>query len=243
MTTQRFRDRLFHNVHCSWMELLSAAMSRMDTRFLCDLESDDNWLPGIDRCFAAFSVPRCNVRVVWLGESPYPRAESANGLSFYDGEVQDLFQEDGRLSKMGTSLRNILKAWFVATGRLRDDTNQPAISRMGKRYLITNLSELFERGQNNGWLWLNSALSIWPEGTPQRPSPRLQICKWMPLIEAVLRDVSERQARVVLLGEYAKEFSYMINDPADYSASSGTEQQLYTMSTDTRVFITMEVSD
>jgi len=210
MPTQQFRDRLFSNIHCSWIELLSEAMSRMDTRFLCDLESNDNWFPGVDRCFTAFSVPRGNIRVVWLGESPYPRRESANGLSFYDNRVQNLFRNNRELNSMGSSLRNILKAWFVAAERLNENcTNQSAIKRMNQDYLITNISELFTCGQNNGWLWLNAALSTWPEGT----SPHLQICKWLPLIETVLRDASERGAQIVLLGDRVKEFSYMIDNP------------------------------
>ena len=217
MPIQEFKDRLLRDVHCSWRELLSDALDRLDTAFLDSLESDAHiWLPGPDNCFAAFSVPRCEVNVVWLGESPYPRENSANGLSFYDGEVTDLFRNGRGLHPMGTSLRNILKAWFVAIGCLEEDeTNQGDIDRMCKERLISNLSDLFNRGKTNGWLWLNTALSLWPDPNEARPSLRLQICKWLPLIETVLRDVSERrpESRVVLLGEFAREFAYIVDTP------------------------------
>ena len=215
MPTQEFKHRLLRNVHCSWIELLSNALESVDSDFLDSLESSPNWLPGIDKCFAAFSVPRCDVKVVWLGESPYPRAESANGLSFCDDRIQNLFQNGrGLSSQMGTSLRNILKAWFVATERLTiDNTNQRDICHMCRSGLIVEMSELFNRGQTHGWLWLNATLSFWPEPSEAQPSLGLQICKWLPLVETVLRDVSRRGARVVLLGKFAEEFAYMVNNP------------------------------
>ena len=214
MPTQEFKDRLLRSAHCSWVELLFDALENLDTDFLDRLESNTDWLPGPDRCFAAFSVPRCAVTVVWLGESPYPRAESATGLSFYDGQVQNLFRRNGELSSMGTSIRNILKAWFVATRRLtNNNTNQAAIRRMRKNNLIVEMSELFNRGQDHGWLWLNATLSFWPEPNEAQPGLSLQVCKWLPLVETVLRDASRRRARVVLLGKFAEEFAYMVNNP------------------------------
>lgn len=215
MPTQEFKNRLLHNVHCSWMELLSDALENLDPDFLDRLESSpDDWLPGADRCFDAFSVPRCNVSVVWLGESPYPREESAIGLSFYDGQVQNLFRENGELNSMGTSIRNILKAWFVATRRLAiANTNQRAIRCMNRDNLIVEMSELFRRRQTRGWLWLNAALSFWPGPNAAQPSLSLQICKWLPLVEIVLRDVSTQGARVVLLGKSAEDFAYMAENP------------------------------
>lgn len=228
MPTQQFKNSLLSNVHCSWIELLSDALRHVDPELLDKLESDAAWLPGPDCCFAAFSsVPRCDVKVVWLGESPYPRPNSATGLSFYDGRAQGLFRANGELngSTIGTSMLNILKAWFVAIGRLTIDNDNPdlpsigikedqqAIRKMNRTNLINGMSELFTRGQAHGWLWLNATLSVWPESDGAPLNVRQQTCMWLPLIKTVLRDVSDRRAKVVLLGEHAKEFAYMVDDP------------------------------
>ncbi len=208
----RFRERLLSVVHQSWRCFLQRSLNEMDGDFLRHLEAAPNWIPGVDKCLAAFSVPRSRVRVVWLGESPYPRKESACGLSFYDAKVGKLFRDSGELGtevNKATSLRNWLKAWFAAIGRLDEHaTGRDAIRRMDKSGLIEDLSELFFRGQERGWLWLNAGLSL---HTGQ--GKRRQINQWLPLIEAVLRDASKQGATVVLLGKFAQRLAECVGDP------------------------------
>ena len=209
---EEFLNRLLQPVHVSWRNFLREQLQNLDEAFVEELEADPAWFPGADRCLAAFSVPRCDVCVVWLGESPFPRRESATGLSFQDGAVNELFREDGRLSvqiNRATSLRNMLKAWFVATDRLAvGRTSSDHVKCMDRRRLVASLDEVFYRGQQSGWLWLNAGLSL----RPVRPK-RAQIQMWEQLVRAVLSDVSARGARVVLMGRYAERFAAVSGDP------------------------------
>ena len=81
------------------------------------------WLVArcIDRLLAAFQRDRAGVRYLLIGESPYPRRASANGIAFYDAAVDSLWSEQG-LSKAvnrATSLRNIVKTALLAEGLLQ----------------------------------------------------------------------------------------------------------------------------
>ena len=211
-----FLLELLRPVHESWRCLLLDALRSMDGDFLRRLNTDRNWLPGVEQCFAAFSVPRDRVRVVWLGESPYPRPESAVGISFYDRSVDRIFEPGDGLRGFTTqvnraiSLRNILKAWLVAIDRLeRDGTSQDDIMAMDKEGLIQDLGELFRRGKEAGWLWLNAGLSLRTSKTKQ---PQPQIDAWHDLICRVLLDVSNRGAMSVLLGSFSNRFRCLVND-------------------------------
>lgn len=210
--SEEFLNRLLQAAHPSWRTLLREQLQNLDEASLAELEEDPAWLPGVDRCFAAFSIPRCDVRVVWLGESPYPRKESATGLSFQDGSVCEIFRCDGRLAvriNKATSLRNVLKAWFVATDRLDvGRTSFAHVKRMDRNGLVACLADIFDRGRQNGWLWLNAGLSLRPSR-----AKAAQIRMWEPLVSAVLRDVSCRRARVALMGRFAERFEAACCDP------------------------------
>ena len=209
---EEFLNRLLRPVDPSWRDFLSERLQDLDEAFAEELEASPGWLPGADRCLAAFSVPRCDVRVVWLGESPYPRQHSATGLSFQDAAVGEMFREDGRLAvgiNRATSLRNVLKAWFVATDRLAiGQTSSNDVRRMDRRGLVGQLDEVFQRGRQNGWLWLNAGLSLRPARAKAG-----QIRKWEGLVNAVLADVSGRGACVALMGRFAERFEPACNHP------------------------------
>ncbi len=82
-------------------------------------------MPGSDQLLAAFKRERSGVRYLLIGESPYPRRESANGIAFYDAAVGSLWSEQG-LSKpvnRATSLRNIIKTALLAEGLLDKDAD------------------------------------------------------------------------------------------------------------------------
>lgn len=210
--SEEFLNHLLKPVHPSWKDFLREQLQNLDEAFAEGLEANPAWLPGVDRCLAAFSVPRSDVSVVWFGESPYPRQESATGLSFQDGAVEEIFRADGRLAvriNRATSLRNVLKAWFVATDRLAvGQTSSDHVRRMNHDGLVVRLDEIFDRGQQGGWLWLNAGLSLRPA-----QGRAAQIRPWEPLVNAVLRDVSDRGARVVLMGRFAERFEPVCHDP------------------------------
>jgi len=85
-------------VHDDWQPILRESLSTLDPDYLESLLRDDGWLPGVDRLLAAFQRDRAGVNYLLIGESPYPRKASANGIAFYDAAVDSLWSEQG-LSK------------------------------------------------------------------------------------------------------------------------------------------------
>ena len=134
-------------VHPQWQEILAEALATLDPDYLHSLLQDDSWLPGADCLLSAFKRDRLGVRYLLIGESPYPRRESANGIAFYDAAVGELWSAQG-LSKpvnRATSLRNIVRPRCSPRVTLTRTTK----ARLRKRQSLPSIS--------SGWSrpWMN----------------------------------------------------------------------------------------
>ena len=104
-------QNLIQKVHPEWTAILNHSLKALDPNYLRALQKNLEWLPGLQSLFAAFNLPLSATRYILLGESPYPRKDSANGYAFWDASVNSLWRETG-LSKSvnrATSLRNLIK--------------------------------------------------------------------------------------------------------------------------------------
>ena len=149
---------------------------------------------------AAFQRDRAGVSYLLIGESPYPRKQSANGIAFYDAAVGSLWSEHG-LSKAvnrATSLRNLLKTALLAEGCLHRDLNgkitQDSIAQLDKKGLIQTLAELFDNLEQAGFLMLNAT----PVLHPQR-KPALEARYWQQFLERLLALVAEYSSQRITL--------------------------------------------
>jgi len=203
-------DRLLDEsrVHDDWRPLLEPALAAVEPSYLAGLLDDESWLPGADRLLAAFRRGRKDLRFLLLGESPYPRRESANGIAFYDAAVDGLWSDQG-LSKAvnrATSLRNIVKTALLAEGRLDRDADgkpsQQAIARIDKSGLVETLAELFENFESAGFLLLNAT----PVLHPAR-KPTAEARYWRDFLDCLLGSI-ERDAQptptLLLWGKIAR---------------------------------------
>ena len=160
------------SVHDEWRDILNDALETVDADYLSQLIQSNAWLPGIDNLFSAFRRDRLGVRYVLIGESPYPRAQSANGIAFYDAAVDALWSETGlgKSVNRATSLRNIMKTALLAEGYIKPDPegkiSQASIAEVDKSGLIQSLSEFFQALENNGFLMLNATPVLHPERKP-----------------------------------------------------------------------------
>lgn len=194
-----------NSVHAEWHPVLEPALATLDRDYLESLSKDPDWLPGIDRLLAAFRRDLSGVRYLLIGESPYPRPESANGIAFYDAAVGDLWSDSG-LSKpvnRATSLRNIMKTALLAEGRLDKDAegkiSQDAIAAIDKQNMIGTLPELFSNLEDAGFLMFNATPVLHPMRKPAR-----EAVYWRPFLEALLFGLSTRSITLVLWGQIAK---------------------------------------
>jgi uracil-DNA glycosylase len=194
-------------VHDEWRPLLADALATIAPAYLASLLRQRNWLPGPDRLLAAFRRDRTGLRYLLLGESPYPRRESANGIAFYDAAVGELWGDRG-LSKTvnrATSLRNIVKAALLAEGRLHRDNDgkitQAAISRLDKQGLVRTLAEIFDNLESAGFLLFNATPVLHPERKPVAEARY-----WRGFVESLLASIDRhgQQPTLLLWGKIAK---------------------------------------
>jgi len=195
-------------VHDDWRQILAESLLTLEPDYLESLLQDDTWLPGVDRLLAAFQRDRDGVHYLLIGESPYPRRESANGIAFYDAAVGSLWSEQG-LSKAvnrATSLRNIVKTALVAEGHLQKDSagkiTQESIARLDKRELILTLAELFQNLERTGFLMLNATPVLHPARKPVNEARY-----WLQFLDRLLTLIAQNSSRritLLLWGKIAK---------------------------------------
>lgn len=195
-------ERWLENTHESWHVILRKALTQVDATYLNELSVSTDWLPGIHHLFAAFSLPLSETSYILLGESPYPRADSANGYAFWDNAVSSLWSKKG-LSKevnRATSLRNILKMLLLARGDLLASAcTQEAIALLDKSNYIQTLPELFSRLMSRGFLLLNASL-VYSENKVSYHARH-----WRPFIHYLLEHLAQEKLtmQLVLLGRIA----------------------------------------
>ena len=195
------------SVHPEWHEILKTALSGIDHKYLESLSKDSQWLPGIDQLFAAFRRDRSNLRYLLIGESPYPRQTSANGIAFYDAAVAELWSEQG-LSKAvnrATSLRNIMKTAMLAQHLLQTDADgkvtQSAIAAVSKTGLVKTMAQLFDNFERAGFLLLNATPVLHPARKPQEEARY-----WLEFLNQVLLLTAQQATQrptLVLWGKVA----------------------------------------
>ncbi len=187
-------------VHAEWREILEYALAAVDGCYLQSLQQDESWLPGIDMMLAAFRRDRAGLRYLLIGESPYPRAESANGIAFYDAAVIELWSATG-LSKAvnrATSLRNLVKTALRAEGYLEPDADgkitQDAIRALDKNEMIQTLAQLFDNLERAGFLPLNATPVLHPER-----KPALEARYWREFVDRLLDAIAAQAKEPVTL--------------------------------------------
>ena len=200
-------------VHQQWQPILADALATVDPGYLQSLLEDDNWLPGAGQLLSAFKRDRLGVRYLLIGESPYPRRESANGIAFFDAAVGELWSEQG-LSKpvnRATSLRNIVKTALLAEGLVDKDNDgkvtQAAIAAIDKRHLVQTLDELFANLQQAGLLMLNATPVLHPERKPVQEARY-----WHAFLEQLLASLTQHapaDITLLLWGKIAQQVEAM----------------------------------
>ncbi|OGT57462.1 MAG: hypothetical protein A3F14_05340 [Gammaproteobacteria bacterium RIFCSPHIGHO2_12_FULL_43_28] len=198
------------NLHPSWHACIQKGLASMDPAYLNVLTQSTDWLPGSDKLFNAFSLPREKVQYILIGESPYPRRESANGYAFWDAAVKELWSPTGLSKKVNraTSLRNILKMLLVAEGELSSNNqSQEAIAALDKKQFVQTNDAFFTNLIQHGFLLLNASLVL------QESAPAKDAKAWQPFIHEVLNCLFEKNPTVtlILLGRIANTIDELVN--------------------------------
>ncbi len=119
----------------------------------------NSWAPVIpepDKIFNAFTfMEPQEVTCVLFGEDPYPRTASANGVAFWDAEINS-WQDKTH----GNALKNILKALLVADGLAEYSTPIAQCRKIVADNGFPHPAELFMRWLDQGILPVNTAMTF-----------------------------------------------------------------------------------
>ena len=191
-----------NQVDSSWLPIIKKALKVLPSDYFSTINQSP-FLPEENKIFNAFSLPLEKVQYVLFGETPYPRAQSANGYAFWDAAVKEIWSENG-LSKpvnRATSLRNFIKMLLVTESLLKpDNLTQEAISKIDKTHLVQTLPEFFNQMMDRGFLLLNASLIL-------REGKKNQDAKiWLPFMEIILKELylKRPQVKLILFGQIAK---------------------------------------
>lgn len=195
----------------SWTECVNKGLAKLDPHYLTQLARNEEWLPGPEKIFNAFTLPLNQVNYVLLGESPYPRHESANGYAFWDASVHELWSPTGLSKRVNraTSLRNILKMLLITEGMLDPHyTGQEAIAKINKETLVKTNDEFFENFIRRGFLLLNATPVL------QSQAPQKDARAWYPFLGEIIHCLLQKRPTVqfILLGRIATVIDTLLAD-------------------------------
>ena len=175
--------------------------------------------PRFAHTFRAFKgVTPKKVRVVVVGQDPYPDVAKATGQSFEQGNLRDILQDRHRVS---SSLRAILqnaaadkyrrtryrdpkKGWDRLLGDLQKEKAE-----------LAPLRYLFTRYQKQGVLWLNTTLTI-SLFRSEDDHQKGHLAYWKPFVSALIKHVVslDRPLVFALWGSWAKAYEPEIRKQA-----------------------------
>jgi uracil-DNA glycosylase len=142
---------IFQSVHPSWIPFLEPLQQEITSTF--ELVSQGEYIPAIDRILAPLSTSIDDVKVVIVGQDPYPNADYADGFAF---SVRP------EVSPFPASLINIFKEIESDLGTaMPTDGNLERWSRQGVLLInrtLTTLPGESHAHQKSGWMAITEVI-------------------------------------------------------------------------------------
>jgi uracil-DNA glycosylase len=142
---------IFQSVHPSWVPFLEPLQQEITSTF--ELVSQGEYIPAIDRILAPLSTSIDDVKVVIVGQDPYPNADYADGFAF---SVRP------EVSPFPASLINIFKELESDLGTaMPTDGNLERWSRQGVLLInrtLTTLPGESHAHQKSGWMAITEVI-------------------------------------------------------------------------------------
>lgn len=195
-------------VHQSWQNTINKCLKSLDEEYLNFLHVNKEYFPKKESFLNAFkTLPKEKTKAILFGQDPYPREKSAIGYAFIDGNVKEIFSQNGFSKEVNraTSLRNFLKMQLGVEGFLEKDTSQEAIANLSKQNLIGSIEELKNNFEKEGILLLNRALIF----TCKQESKK-HIKAFEPFIKTLLQELSCKPYDLILFGNEAKSITKIL---------------------------------
>ncbi|MDD2380881.1 MAG: uracil-DNA glycosylase [Mariniphaga sp.] len=139
-------------IHTDWDFFLTREVRLLLYRIEQDMASS-TFTPSEDKVLRFLSFPLSSVRIIILGQDPYPQPGAATGRAFEVGTLKSWSQ-----SFRNVSLKNILRSIYQAyTGQTLSFAHLREL--FNREFPILPPNRLFEHWENQGVLLLNTAFT------------------------------------------------------------------------------------
>ncbi|CAE7369032.1 ung [Symbiodinium natans] len=193
----------------TWMKILKPVLESLsDAPSFIGPSRDKSIIPVRELTFQALkpNLPS-GWRVVSLGQSPYPRIESATGIAHFDNAIKSW--DSGKFGSVVT-MRCIIKAAAMSKFKISKDTKVPDLRKLLKTKGTVGPPEWFQAMLAQGVLLMNAACTIKPVEGGSRAGEVVEehLLFWQPVMEAVVNAILEdcqRSGRPVIFAWWGTE--------------------------------------
>lgn len=184
------------STHSSWDYFFNEEIQQSLNLIYDILKNEEEITPPANLMLRFFELDLSAIKVIVLGQDPYPQEGVATGRAF---EVKSL--QSWHDSFRNTSLRNIVRALYSM-----DDENDPLTFTQIKKEILDDQfhilppNQLFEHWENEGVLLLNTSFSC------KIGSPGSHSDMWLPFTLQLLSYINEQQPEIywLLWGAHAR---------------------------------------
>lgn len=186
-------------VHKSWEDIFRLTITSIEKKLL---ETTDKFTPAPKDIFKIFKLPVENIKVVILGQDPYPQECIATGRAF---EVS--CYSDWKVKTKNVSLNNIFKELYrqqygkiVSINKIREEINNESS--------IIKPDQLFKVWEENGVFLFNTSLTC----SIGKPNSHKKI--WEDFTKCVLLKISNAKNKKhwLLWGNEAQKYISLIQE-------------------------------
>ena len=195
-------------IHDSWKSFIEE-----NIYILSDIEAfiDGPFTPGRDRALRFLCLDISAIKIIVLGQDPYPQPGAATGRAF---EVSGLMDWDQKFKQ--SSLRNILRAVHAAYAGCEPRTLGEIRGEIASDiFKLPAPDNIFDHWQDRGALFLNTAF------TCKINSPGSHGELWNGFTENLLRFIASENKNIIwfLWGKTAQKYEYLLNGAKTYKCN------------------------
>ena len=196
------------DVHGSWTKFLNGEAKKL----LSDIEAriDGPYTPGPDAALRFFCVDLSGVKIIALGQDPYPQPGAATGRAF---EVSLTgWDQKFRQSSLRNILRSIHASYRLCEPKTLNEIRDEIESGVFK---LPPPDRIFDHWQEQGALFINTAF------TCAVNSPGSHGALWKPFTESLIKYIAAENENIIwfLWGGAAQRYEPLLNGARTYKCN------------------------
>lgn len=192
------------NIHSSWNDFLSSEILVQLSEI--EIAMGNEFSPQKDRILRFLETDFSSIKIIILGQDPYPEAGAATGRAFEVGTLSSWFKPFRQVS-----LKNIIRLIYISEKGIGDYDNIPTFSMITNEikngsFKLAEPDCFFSSLEKQGVLFLNTYFSV----IPGKPLSHKEL--WQSLTEKLLLWISSKNPCIIwfLWGKNAQSFKSFI---------------------------------